>query len=32
MCKSVNKNITISNIRLLAKTGGKSGDYRRTSD
>lgn len=29
MCKSVSKEITISDIRLLAKTGGKSGDYRR---
>jgi cyclic pyranopterin phosphate synthase len=29
MCKSVSKTITISNIRLLAKTGGQSGDYRR---
>ena len=28
MCKSVSKRITISNIRLLAKTGGQSGDYR----
>ena len=29
MCKSVSKGITISNIRLLTKTGGQSGDYRR---
>jgi len=27
MCKSVQKDIEISNIRLLKKSGGKSGDY-----
>ena len=27
MCKAVNKEMTINNIRLLAKTGGKSGDW-----
>lgn len=27
MCKSVSKNITISKICLLSKTGGKSGNY-----
>lgn len=27
MCKAMNKAITISNIRLISKTGGKSGDY-----
>jgi cyclic pyranopterin phosphate synthase len=27
MCKSVQKDIVINNIRLLSKTGGKSGDY-----
>lgn len=27
MCKSVTKNLTIGNIRLIEKTGGKSGDY-----
>ncbi|MCC6866846.1 MAG: cyclic pyranopterin monophosphate synthase MoaC [Ignavibacteria bacterium] len=27
MCKSISKQITISNIHLLSKTGGKSGDY-----
>ena len=32
MCKSVSKRITISNIRLLAKTGGQSGDYRRDGE
>ena len=32
MCKSVSKNITISNIRLLAKTGGQSGDFRREGE
>lgn len=30
MCKSVNKSIVISGIRLVAKTGGQSGDYLRT--
>ncbi|OVE73462.1 cyclic pyranopterin monophosphate synthase accessory protein, partial [bacterium B17] len=28
MCKSAGKEITIEHIRLLEKTGGKSGDYR----
>ena len=28
MCKAVQKNMTITGIRLLAKSGGKSGDYR----
>lgn len=27
MCKAISKNITISNISLLSKTGGKSGNY-----
>jgi cyclic pyranopterin phosphate synthase len=27
MCKAVQKDIVIDNIRLLSKTGGKSGDY-----
>lgn len=27
MCKSVNKEIVISDIKLLKKTGGKSGNY-----
>jgi cyclic pyranopterin phosphate synthase len=27
MCKAVQKDMTITNIRLLRKTGGKSGDY-----
>jgi cyclic pyranopterin monophosphate synthase len=30
MVKSVTKDLAISDIRLLAKTGGASGDYRRT--
>eukprot|EP00967_Tisochrysis_lutea_P000814 scaffold1071_cov21-Tisochrysis_lutea.AAC.1 len=30
MCKAVSKGIVISDIRLEAKTGGKSGDWRRT--
>lgn len=29
MCKSISKDIAIQDIRLLAKTGGQSGDYRR---
>lgn len=29
MCKSVSKDITITDIHLLAKTGGASGDYRK---
>jgi cyclic pyranopterin phosphate synthase len=29
MCKAVDKGITITDIRLESKTGGKSGDYRR---
>lgn len=30
MCKSVSKDITITDIHLLAKTGGASGDYRKS--
>jgi cyclic pyranopterin phosphate synthase len=29
MCKAMNKGICIRNLRLLSKTGGKSGDYQR---
>ena len=29
MCKALDKGITISEIRLESKTGGKSGDYSR---
>jgi len=29
MCKAVDKDMTISNIRLIKKTGGKSGTYLR---
>ncbi len=29
MCKAADKAITISNIKLLEKTGGKSGSYKR---
>ena len=32
MCKSVSKDIRLTDIRLLAKTGGASGDYRRGAD
>ncbi|MGA7522632.1 MAG: cyclic pyranopterin monophosphate synthase MoaC [Acidobacteriaceae bacterium] len=31
MCKAVDKSITIREVRLERKTGGKSGDYRRQS-
>lgn len=31
MCKSVSKDIEIGSMRLLAKSGGRSGDYRRTN-
>jgi cyclic pyranopterin phosphate synthase len=30
MCKAIDKGITISDVRLERKTGGKSGDYNRT--
>ena len=29
MCKALDKSITITEIKLLSKTGGKSGSYRR---
>ena len=28
MCKSIQKNMVIGEIRLVEKTGGKSGDYK----
>lgn len=28
MCKALNKSIVIKEVKLLSKTGGKSGDYR----
>lgn len=31
MCKALDKSITISDLRLESKNGGKSGDYRRQS-
>ena len=31
MCKALDKSITISDVRLEMKSGGKSGDYRRKS-
>jgi cyclic pyranopterin phosphate synthase len=31
MCKALDKSMTISEIRLEVKTGGKSGDFRRTT-
>jgi cyclic pyranopterin monophosphate synthase len=30
MCKSVSKDVSVTDVRLLAKTGGQSGDYRRS--
>ena len=30
MCKALEKGMTITDIRLESKTGGKSGDYSRT--
>jgi cyclic pyranopterin phosphate synthase len=32
MCKALDKGIVISDVRLESKTGGKSGDYKRTVD
>ena len=29
MCKALDKGMTISDVQLELKTGGKSGDYRR---
>jgi molybdenum cofactor biosynthesis protein MoaC len=30
MCKAASKDISVTDVRLLAKTGGQSGDYRRS--
>jgi cyclic pyranopterin phosphate synthase len=32
MCKAIDKDMVITNIRLESKTGGRSGDYNRTRD
>lgn len=32
MCKAVDREMVISNLRLMAKSGGKSGDFRRGED
>ena len=32
MCKALEKSMTITDVRLEVKTGGKSGDYRRGGD
>jgi cyclic pyranopterin monophosphate synthase len=32
MCKALDKSITITDLRLELKTGGKSGDYRREAN
>ncbi|HBE71709.1 MAG TPA: cyclic pyranopterin monophosphate synthase MoaC, partial [Planctomycetaceae bacterium] len=29
MCKSIDKGICISEVQLVSKSGGKSGDYQR---
>jgi cyclic pyranopterin phosphate synthase len=31
MCKALEKGMTITDVRLESKTGGKSGDYSRES-
>jgi cyclic pyranopterin phosphate synthase len=30
MCKALEKDMTIADVRLESKTGGKSGDYERS--
>lgn len=32
MCKSADKNMTITNLALLEKSGGRSGDYQRPAE
>ena len=32
MCKALDKSMTITDVRLESKTGGKSGDYRRETN
>ncbi|MDR7582590.1 MAG: cyclic pyranopterin monophosphate synthase MoaC, partial [Armatimonadota bacterium] len=32
MCKAVDREMTIDRIRLVRKTGGRSGDYRRPGE
>ena len=32
MCKAIDKSMTITDVRLELKTGGKSGDYRRDTN
>jgi cyclic pyranopterin phosphate synthase len=32
MCKALDKSMTITDVRLELKTGGKSGDYRREAN
>lgn len=32
MCKAVDRSIVISDIRLVSKSGGRSGDYRRSGE
>ena len=32
MCKALDKGMTITNVQLELKTGGKSGDYRREAN
>ena len=32
MCKAVDKSMTVSNLRLVRKTGGKSGEFVRRGE
>ena len=32
MCKALDKGMTITNVRLESKTGGKSGEYQRKAE
>ena len=32
MCKAVDRTMVISDIRLVSKSGGRSGDYRRPGE
>ena len=32
MCKALDKSMTITDVKLELKTGGKSGEYRRESN
>jgi cyclic pyranopterin phosphate synthase len=32
MCKAIDKSMTLTDVRLVAKSGGKSGEYRRVGE